>query len=381
MKLKLYSLLIIFASIFLFSCKTAEKLYNKGHYDEAVYLAAKKLQKKPGDTKLIAILQDAYRFAVNDHESRIRNYSGSNTKLRSESIYQEYTQLQYLYEAIRRSPSVFDIVQPTDYSTYVSTYKDEAGNARFERGLELMDQNNKTSYREAYNEFQKALALKPGDLSIKQKLEESYANAVTNVIMLPLTRYGYQYSSYNFDYANFDYTLLRYLSNNSKSRFVRYYSPSSPGTQGIRTDNAVELRFSDVNIGRYHDQRSTREVSRQVVAKEIVIKKDSVVKEYITVKAKITTTTRTIQADALLQATIRDYNNRWLWSDTYRGDYGWEATFATYTGDERALSEEDKKLVTQKEQWPPSNDEIIRIIMSDIQRKTECGISDYFNRQ
>ena len=380
MKLKLYTLLIFGTSLVLFSCKTAEKMYQQGRYDEAVELATKKLQKKPGDAKLTDILQNAYRFAVEDHESRIRNHSNSNTDLRWEYIYREYLQLQRLYESIRRSPSVFDVVQPTDYSSYISTYKEEAGNARYERGLELLDQNSKASSREAYFEFQKALALKPGDLSIKQKIEESYANAVTNVVIHPLSRYGYQYSSYNFDYNNFNYDMLRYLNNNNKSQFVRYYNQTGPGNQDVRIDNTVDMRFSDVNIGRYRDQRSTREVSKQIVSKEIVIKKDSVIKEYITVKAKITTITRTIQADGLLQATVRDYNDRRVWGDTYRGEYSWTYSFATYTGDERALSEEDKKIINQREQLPPSNDEIIRIIMADIQRKTECGISDYFNR-
>src|SRR5688572_15560564 len=380
MNIKFY-LSLILCSLLIFSCTNAKKLYQKGRYDEAVVLAAKKLGKKPNDASTLDILQNAYRFAVEDHESRIRNYSNSNSDLRFENIYREYTSLQYLYDAIRRSPSVYSVVQPTDYSSYITTYKEEAGNARFERGLELLDQNNKQSSREAYYEFQKALELKPADLSIKQKMEESYANAVTHVVILPLTRYGYQYSSYNFDYQNFNYNILRYLNNNSRSQFVKYHSQSGPVSQDVQPDNLVDMRFSDVNIGRYRDQRSIREVSKQVVTKEIVIKKDSVVKEYTTVKAKITTTTRTIQANALLQATVRDYNDRRLWSDTYRGDYSWTYTFATYTGDERALGEEDKKLINQREQWPPSNDEIIRIIMDDIQRKTECGISDYFNRQ
>ena len=379
MKLNLYSFFIL-CSILLFSCKSAEKLYQKGRYDEAVHLAAKKLQKKPGNADLIDVLQNAYRFAVNEHESNIRNLSNSNSDLRWENIYSEYQQLQGLYEAIRRSPSVFDIVQPTDYSSYMSTYKEEAGNARFERGLELMDQNNKESYKQAYYEFQKALALKPGDLSIKQKMDESYENAVSNVVILPLSRFGYQYSTYDFDYHNFNYDILRYLKNNNRSPFVRYYAPAEAGSRDVRTDNTVEMRFSDVNIGRYRDQRNTREVSKQVVAKEIVINKDSVIREYITVKAKITTTIRTIHADGLLQATARDYENRRIWNDTYRGEYSWTYSFATYTGDERALSDEDKKLINQREQWPPSNDEIIRIIMAEIQRKAECGISDYFNR-
>jgi len=378
MKPNLYSFIFI-CSILLLSCKSAEKLYNKGRYDEAVALAAKKLQKKPGNADLINVLQDAYRFAVNGHESNIRNLANSNSDLRWEHIYSEYQQLQALYEAIRRSPSVYDIVQPTDYSSYLATYKEEAGNARYERGLELMDQGSKQSYRQAYYEFQKALALKPGDLSTKQKMQESFENAVTNVVILPLNRFGYQYTNYDFDYRNFNYEMLRYLNNN-KGQFLRYYSPSEAGSGQLRTDNSVEMRFSDVNIGRYRDQRSTREVSKQVVAKEIVISKDSVVREYITVKAKITTTVRTINADGLLQATVRDYNDRRIWNDTYRGDYSWTCSFATYTGDERALSDDDKKLINQREQWPPSNDEIIRIIMEEIQRKAQCGISDYFNR-
>lgn len=228
--------------------------------------------------------------------------------------------------------------------------------------------------------FKKALSLKPGDLSIKQKIDEAYENAVTNVMIRPLSRYGFQYGSYNFDYNNFNHNLLRYLNSNNRSKFLRFYQQSGPDNQQVRTDNMVDMRFSDVNIGRYRDERDTREVSKQIVGKEIVVSKDSVRKEYITVKAKITTTTRTIQANGQLQTTIRDYDNRWLWSDTYRGDYNWIASFATFTGDERALSDEDNKLINQKEQWPPSNDEIIRIIMDDIRRKTECGISEYFNR-
>ncbi|MEO8403416.1 MAG: hypothetical protein ABI480_02435 [Chitinophagaceae bacterium] len=380
MKLKLYSIVFILSTIFLFSCKSAEKLYQKGRYDEAVELAAKKLGKKPNDASMLQTLQSAYRFAVEDHEGRIRNYNSSNDDLKYESIYAEYLDLQRLYDAIHRSPSVYDIVQPTDYSSFITTYKEEAANARVERGLTLLDNNTKSGSRDAYYEFQKALALKPGDLTIQQRMDEAFSNAVTNVIVLPLTRYGYQYSSYNFDMNNFNYNIMRYLSNNSNSPFVRYYSSQDAQATNIRTDNVVEMRFSDVNIGRYRDERSTREVTKKVVSKETVYSKDSVVREYITVRAKITTTTRTLRADGLLQAASRDFNNRLLWSDTYSGNYNWVATFATYTGDERALSDDDKKIISQREQYPPSNDEIIRIIMNDIQNKTECGISSYFNR-
>lgn len=379
MKLKLYSLLFITVSVLFISCATAKKMYEKGNYDEAVELAAKKLQKKPNDAATLDILQNAYRFAVEDHETRIRNNSNSSNDLRWEWNYSEYLDLQRLYDAIRKAPAVFDIVQPTDYSSFVATYREEASNARVDRGLALMESNSKNNYRQAYYEFQKALSLKPGDLSIKQKLDEAYEGAVTNVIVLPVVQSGYQYSSYNYNYTDFNNNVLRYLNNNN-TQFVRYYSPAEAGSFGIRTDMIVDMRFSNIDIDHYRDQRSTREVSKQVVVKETVVKPDSVVKEYATVKAKITTTRRTLQSNGLLQVTVRDYNNQWIWSDTYRGDYNWSAEFSTYTGDSRALSEEDKKLVNRREEFPPSDREIMQVIMNEIQSKTECGIKDYFNR-
>lgn len=376
MKLKLYTPVLFL--LLLVSCRSAEKLYNRGDYDAAVELASKKLAKKPGNKELIQIVRDAYRFAVEDHESRIRNLEISSSDLRYEKILSEYSSLQRLYDAIRRSPTAYDVVQPMDYSSYLQTYREEAGNVREFRGDDLMAQNTKNSFREAYYEYQKALALKPGDLVLKQKMDEAYSAAVIQVSIQPLSRFGLQYAQYSYDYGQFDQDMLRYLNNHRQGPFLNFYGMSQPG---VRADFAVELRFSDVNIGRYNDQRETREVSKKVVSKEIVHGKDSVSYEYITVKAKITVTSRRLQANALLQATAHEVEtNRRVWSDTYRGDYNWVATFATYTGDERALSDEDKRMINSREAFPPDNDQIIRIIMQEIRSKTECGISDFFNR-
>jgi tetratricopeptide (TPR) repeat protein len=379
MKLKLYTVLFLVITSLLISCRSAKKMYAKGNYDEAVELAAKKLQKKPNDAATLDILKNAYRFAVEDHESRIRNNDASNNGLRWEWTYKEYVDLQRLYDAIRRVPAVYDIVRPTDYSSYVVTFKEEAGNARYERGLELMAMNSRNSYKQAYYEFQKSLALKPGDIQTKLKMDEAYSGAVTNVVVLAIVQSGYQYSSYQ-SFTNFDYDMLRYLNNNSGNIFVRYYSPAEANTLDIRTDQVVEMRFDRMDIDYYRDQKTTREVSKEVLVKETVIKPDSVIKEYATVKAKVTTTRRTLEADGGLQVTVRDHNGQWIWSDTYRDEYDWTTEFSTYTGDSRALTEEDKKLINRKETFPPRNDEIAEIIMNEIRSRAECGIRDYFNR-
>src|SRR5579885_643868 len=102
MKNKFYTIFIVSAVTFLVSCKSASKLYQKGNYDEAVTVAAKKLQKDPNNKSLQSTIIDAYRFAVNDHEKNITNYSSGNNDLKWEWIYNEYASLQNLYDAIYR---------------------------------------------------------------------------------------------------------------------------------------------------------------------------------------------------------------------------------------------------------------------------------------
>jgi len=381
MKLKIYSLLALLTSLLLLSCKTASKLYEKGRYDEAVELAAKKLQKDPNDPKLLDVLQNAYRYAVEDHENRIGNYASSSNDLKWEWTYNEYADLQRLYEAVRKSPGVFDVVKPVDYSSYLITYREKAGETRYQRGLNLMTSGNKQDFRRAYREFQVALGFIPGDLGIRQKMDEAYSYAVINVVVLPIEeRNSYQFSSYNNRYRRFDDNMLRYLQNNNGNEFVKYYSSFEARNRNIRPDQVVEVRFSSMNIGRSNDDQDTRTVSKDVVVKETVYKPDSIVKEYAKVFAKITTTKRTLRSEGFMQILVRDENGQRVWSENYNGQHFWSTEFATYTGDSRALSETDKQLLNRSRDYPPNEDDIIRCIMDELQSKAECGIKDYFNR-
>lgn len=380
MKNKLYTIFILSVVTFLVSCKSASKLYQKGNYDEAVTVAAKKLQKDPNNKSLQSTITDAYRFAVNDHEKNIANYAAGSNDLKWEWIYNEYTSLQNLYDAIFRSPQVYQLVNPTDYSSYLTTYAEKAGDARFERGLAWMDKNDKQSFKNAYSEFQAALRFKPGNIDVINKMNEAYDYAVTNVVVLPTTRYDFKYSSYNYDYKNVDDQLLHTLKYNNGNQFVKFYSPAEARNSNVRVDRVVELQFQNVIIGGFNDSRKTREVSKQVVTKEIVYKPDSIVKVYGTVKAKITTTQRTRHSEGSLQITVRDENGHIIWTDILKSNDDWYTDFTTYTGDERALSDSDRDEVNRKQEFPPSEEEIINCLTGDINNNLPYKIKDYFNR-
>jgi len=378
---KIYTLVSLIAFILLVAgCKTASKLYNKGNYDEAVQLAVKKLQKKP-DNEMRALLQNAYHYAVNDHETRIHQLSDNTNDLKWEWIFSEYASLQRLYEAIHRSPEAMSIVNPTDYSSYMNTYADKAADTRFQRGMMWMDKNDKLSFRNAYNEFGVALQYRPGDLTFIERRNEAYENAVINVVMMPMENNRYRYSSYNdHEMISFENDLLQQLQDNTGNQFVKFYGSWDANSRNIQVDQFVDFRFSTFDLGRTRDERSTREVSNDIVIKETVYRPDSVVKEYKKVFAKITTTSRTMSSQGNLQINIRDAGGRWLWSDDIRGNHNWCTEFSTFTGDERALSESDKQLVNRRPDYPPHEDEIIRCIMSEINSSMPGRLRNYFSR-
>lgn len=382
---KFYSLTGIFLIfIFLSACKSASKLYEKGKYDEAVEVAVKKLQKDPNDAKLRALVQDAYDYAVNDHQRRINSYAESSNELKWEWMYNEYTDLQRLYNAIYKSPTVFELVKPVDYSSFVITYGEKAGDVHVERGMTLMENNDKQSFKKAYREFQTALAYKPGDINIKQMITESYEAAVTRVLVMPADDQAYRFSSYRNEFSNFDNDIVRDLQYQSGSDFVRFYSTWDLQRLNVVPDEVIETHFTQLNIGRIQENFSIREVEKEIVVKETVYKNkngaDSVVRQYGKVRAKITTTKRNMYSEGNLTINVRNNGGRWLWNDNTRGTHTWSTEYSTFTGDERALSEEDKKLVNRPRENAPREDEIMRCIKDDIYRDFVYRVRNYYSR-
>ena len=384
MKSKLYTLVILLTGTILISCKSASKLYDKGNYDEAVAVAAKKLQKKPDDAELQGIIKAAYQNAVSIHESNIRSHSNSSNELKWEWIYNEYAALQNLYNLTRDNIEIARIVHPVDYSSYLETYGTRAADTRLERGDDWFADNDRQSYKKAYYEYKAAVQFKPGDLTITRKIQEAYDEAVVNVVVLSMSNDFNRYSSYNnnttYSNSDLDDQVLRNLKYNTGNDFVRFYSEWEARSQDVRADQFIDMRFRNFNIGRSHDNNSVREVSKRIVVKETVYRPDSIVYEYKDVKARITTTKRTMLSEGFLEINVRDEDGRWLWSDNLRGEHNWYTEFSTYMGDERALSDGDKQLVNRRPAIAPYEDEIFQTIINNIDNDVAGRLRSFYNR-
>jgi hypothetical protein len=339
--------------LFFASCKTASKAYEQGDYANAVEIAVKKLQKDQADRDLKALLQQSYKFAVERHEDKIRILSNSSSDRKWEEMLSEYNSLQRLYNLVRQYPSANSTVHPTDYSSFIETYRGKAADVHYEMGLKWLDEETKNGYREAYHEFSRALRFKPDDFEIKKQMQQAYEAALVRVVLLPIDAYNnnYYYSNGSYQMRNFQDQIIRNLNFQTNNSFVKFYSTLDARSSEFKPDEVLEMRMGRLSIGQPIDQQHSRQVSKEVVTKEIVYKKDSVVKEYTKVYATITTVKRTLVSEGDMFVTSRDERGRILWSDNFVGEHRWHTEFATYTGDERALSDNDKALINRR----PSN--------------------------
>src|SRR5437868_6365076 len=101
----LYSLMVLINA-----CSSGKQSFEKGDYDRAVYQAVNRLQKDPNNKKALTTLQQAYRYAREDHQSRIKNAINSSEVFHWETVIQEYESMNSLIESVSRCPSCRQII-------------------------------------------------------------------------------------------------------------------------------------------------------------------------------------------------------------------------------------------------------------------------------
>jgi hypothetical protein len=374
---KFYTL--VFFAVALISCKTASKAYDKGDYKDAVELAIKKLQKDPNDGETKALLQSAYLAATRASESRIRTLSNSSNG-GYEAIYNEYRQLQSLYESVQSYPSLASLVRATNYSSYVKTYGQKVADGYYEQGMEAMNRGDKSSYRTAYRAFRSSVRF-ADNLETRLKMDEAYQAALIHIVVLPMNNNfgGFQHSA-SYVLRNFSDELLRNLRYSVNNEFVQLHTEWDARSKNIIPDQLLRLDLGRFDFGRPYDKNETRTVSKEVVVKETVYKPDSVVKQYAKVTAQITTTKRTIISGGEVFISFMDPDGRIIWNDRLIGEHRWQTAFATYRGDDRALSESDKASLNKNTDNAPAEEEVMERILDEIENDMRQRLRNYFSR-
>ncbi|TWF42401.1 hypothetical protein FHW36_102156 [Chitinophaga polysaccharea] len=374
---QLCCIVALLAYTLLLSCKSGEKLYNKGRYSEAVLAFVKKLHRKPQDAAATRLLPDAYHQALQSGEDRVNEWLRSNNQLKWESVRNEYRALQNLYNSIHSSPAALKLVQPKDYRDAITGAQENAAEIRYDRGTELLNRGDKVSARQAYEEFGAALKLIPNYRDTKQRMDEAFQLGVVNVVVsqIEVRSPYYQFSADQFR----DY-LVRNLQQRNINRFVQFYDERIARSENLRPDEYIELRFFDFVVGQTFVDRIQRDVSKEIVTGTTKDTSGNTINLYQTVKATLYITKKTVVSKGLLDYRITDTNNgQVLRTDRIPGNYTWVNQFGTFRGDERALSDEDRKLMGGQDVPPPPPSDLFMEFTRPIYDVLARDLQSFYN--
>lgn len=340
----IYLLLIIIGG-----CTTGKKALQKGDYDASVLKAVSRLQNSPKNTEAQEVLKTAYTFALQDHLRKIEEAKLSNDPFRWESILYDYQKLNQLADEINSCPACLILVpNPAKYIKEVEDSKYNAATARYNSGLSYLEVNTRQSAKKAYYEFEKVQNLQANYKDVKEKLEDAYWAAVTRVVVQPIRVNSLTYKL-SADY--FQQQINQFIAEYARNKFVIFYTEQQATNQKIAPDQVLSLNFDDFIVGQTYVKERVEKIKRDSV--EIGQTREGK-PVYGTVRATLSIFEKNISSSGLLDMTITDWQSRKIVTQQkFPGTYVWRDSWASFKGDERALTKQQLALTRRKQILPP----------------------------
>ncbi|OFX20198.1 MAG: hypothetical protein A2033_19270 [Bacteroidetes bacterium GWA2_31_9] len=238
----MHKLLIVFiciSAIYLTSCSSSKKYFEKGMYDSAVQKAVKKIRKKQDHAKSIEILEKAYPLANEKNIDRINFLKKEGKPDVWDEVYKNYSLLKDRQNLVK---TVLPLnlngrtitFQTVDYDNEIIAAKKNAAEYFYVHAQKLLETNDKIKIREAYYEFKKVKNLYPDYKDVDPMIDKAkqlglswvfvYTENNTiiklppdfmdNLINVDLPKYNsewVQYTNQNI-YSNIDYKIKMNLT-------------------------------------------------------------------------------------------------------------------------------------------------------------------------
>lgn len=372
---------VFLATVILISCGSSQKFHASVSEDKPLFGAINELNKRPDNSKAQKDLQDFYKSSVDRHEDAIAVYRQSNDERRWDKIIAELNALQNIYTSITSTPGTSSLVQPKNYFQQLQNAHEEAAADFYSEGNALLEKEGRENSLQAYQAFKKADKYVKGYREVETLLKESYERSVINVVINPIDDNNVFFSGGNnwkndFNYRSEDYqqSLVRDLGGkNGNSNAVRFFTDRDAYRDRIDADWVVDVNWRDIDPIRSTPYQYNRQAS-----KNVQIGSDTSGKPvYKTVHATVYITQRSYTVRGDLNYRIADVQTK---NDidygVIRDDVSWTESRATYSGDSRALSQEDWYMINNRNDFNnPSRGDVLNGLMRkmypDLKRKIQ----------
>ena len=179
---------LIILVIALSGCGSSKKQLERGNYDAAIDLAVRDLRRDPSDSKQIATLDRSYNIVNEQDNERIRFLKMEDKPANWDEIYQITKRLSDR-QSLVRSVTPLELNGRTieypyvDYMPEMVAAKRKSADFYYAHGNELMKNQLKDSYRQAYYEFVRAKEYVGNYEGIDNKIEDSKYLGMSRVLI------------------------------------------------------------------------------------------------------------------------------------------------------------------------------------------------------
>tara|TARA_R110002049_G_scaffold309212_1_gene518700 strand:+ start:24975 stop:26156 length:1182 start_codon:yes stop_codon:yes gene_type:complete len=387
---KLLLLPIAFAIVL--SCssrKQVEKSLNSGNYDQAINIALDNLRTNKDKKRkydYVIMLQEAYNKVTERDLNTINHLKKDNNPELYREIYDIYVNLSARQEAIK---PVLPLVvngknipfKMTNYSDKIIASRNNVSNYMYEKGLDLLDMENKGDIRAAYNTFEYIESINPNYEKTRAFMQEAHERGTAYVIVT------IQNLTEQIIPKRLEADLLNFDTYGLNQFWTMYHAQPS---KNIQYDYAMQLQLKQINVS--PEQIKERQVVKE---KQVVdgwkyqldskgnVAKDSLGKgikidKIINVKALFSEFRQTKSTQVIANVVYVDTKTNQL-VDTFTIDsqFVFENLFGRIKGDKRALEVEEARILNNKRVPFPSNEQMVYDTGEDLKLKLKNIISSY----
>ncbi|WP_346882085.1 hypothetical protein [uncultured Algibacter sp.] len=390
------TLLILLAVLFMVSCNTrkqVEKAVNSGNYDQAINTALAKLKTNKNKKRkhdYAIMLKDAYNKVVKRDLNTISHLKKDNNPEAYKTIYERYLDLNNRQEAIKpilplvvngkTIPFTFN-----NYSNDIIASKDKLSNYMYEKGIGLLESDNKNTIREAHNTLNYLERINPNYEDTRELLNEAHERG-TDYILVSINNQTQQIIPERLqeDLLNFDTYGL--------NKFWSVYHANQ--NKGLQYDYAMFLNLKQINISperlnerEFIRERDIKDGWKYELDRNGNVTKDSLgndikIDKIIRVKCKLLETIQTKSSQVIADVVYKDLKtNQTLDSFPIDSQFIFEHIFARYRGDKRALNSDDRNLLNNRHVPFPSNEQMVYDTGEDLKLKLKDIINSYSLRK
>lgn len=392
--------------------KSARQYYRIGDYDRAVLKSAESLRLNPEYDKAQNLIQDAFRAAVNAHESKIKERKLSSAKFRWDDIVSEYEALVEVNRTVMELPTLrrkktkeLITFKVTDYTDSLAVARTHAAEAHYQEGMRLSQNSAIDFQKHAAKEFKAALRFVPGYKDAADWYEKCRRAAIKRMAIIPFDdksgkngRYGALSEMITDEVISdimSDPDAMEFLELVSRDRLESVMQEQQLGlTDLVNEATAAKLGkilgVHEIVTGQitqiiYAPPRTTRRTERQKSRVVVSTEKyrDSKGKMrtrdvYGDVYATVTFYKTATSASIVGSYKIIDVETAKIKkSESFSGKSAFVAQWAKFSGDKRALDYSAEKLVRKAQELPPVEEEMVNRAAQDLSHSLAESLKEY----